>query len=64
VQEEPQNQGYWTYTNPKIQSVLESIGSKNKLTYAGRATSASTATGYGKVHEAELRQFLHEAMKI
>ena len=64
VQEEPQNQGYWTYTNPKIKSVLQSIGSKLEVTYAGRAISASTATGYGKVHEAELRQFLHEAMKI
>lgn len=64
VQEEPQNQGYWTYTHPKIQNILKSLDSKIQVTYAGRIPCASTATGYGKVHEAELRQFLHEAMKI
>ena len=64
VQEEPQNHGYWTYTFPKIQNVLKSLGRTQEVTYAGRAPSASTATGYGKVHEAELRQFIQEAMKI
>lgn len=67
VQEEPQNQGYWTYVYPKIRNVLKHIGRKNEdaeVQYVGRSVSASTATGYGKVHEAELKHFLHEAMKI
>ena len=64
VQEEPQNQGYWFFTYPKIQSILKSLGRTQEVTYAGRVTSASTATGYGKIHEAELRQFLQDAMKV
>ena len=64
VQEEPQNQGYWTYVYPKIRNVLKAANHKETdLTYAGRTTSASTATGYSKLHEAELRHFLNEAMK-
>lgn len=64
VQEEPQNQGYWHYVSPKISSVLKDLRRPSEVTYAGRKISASTASGYSKVHEAELRQFLQEAMKI
>ena len=49
---------------PKLRNVLKTVGVKGDLTYAGRATSASTATGYHKVHEAELKHLLSEAMKI
>jgi 2-oxoglutarate dehydrogenase complex dehydrogenase (E1) component-like enzyme len=35
----------------------------SEVTYVGRAISASTATGYGKFHKAELDSFLAEAMK-
>jgi 2-oxoglutarate dehydrogenase E1 component len=64
VQEEPQNQGYWNYVEPKLRNVLKKLGRQSEIGYAGRAISASTATGYSKVHEAELKHFLHEAMKI
>ena len=30
--------------------------------YAGRAISASTATGYGKLHKEELQKYLDAAM--
>ncbi len=42
---------------------MKSIGRTPEVSYAGRAISASTSTGYGAVHEAELKKFLQEAMK-
>jgi len=64
VQEEPQNQGYWSYTLPKIQSCLKELGRSAEVTYAGRGPSASTATGFSKLHEAELKHFLQEALRV
>lgn len=64
VQEEPQNQGYWSYTLPKIQSCLRELGRSAEVTYAGRGPSASTATGFSKLHEAELKHFLQEALRV
>jgi 2-oxoglutarate dehydrogenase E1 component len=64
VQEEPQNQGYWAYVWPKIRNIVKGLrGSQQEVTYVGRTPSASTATGYSKVHEAELKHFLNEALK-
>ena len=64
VQEEPQNQGCWTYVSPKIRNVIKGLGLKSELTYVGRHTCASTATGFSKVHEVELKHFVQEAMKV
>lgn len=62
-QEEPQNQGAYHYVLPRIHNIMKSLGRAPELSYAGRATAAATSTGYGSVHEAELRKFLQEAMK-
>ncbi|MCV6586847.1 MAG: 2-oxoglutarate dehydrogenase E1 component, partial [Marinibacterium sp.] len=45
-QEEPKNQGAWTFIEPNIEWVLTRIGADHKRPrYVGRATSASPATG-------------------
>ena len=62
-QEEPKNQGAYHYVLPRLQNIMKAINRPSEITYAGRATAASTSTGYGAVHEAELKKFLHEAMK-
>ena len=55
VQEEPKNQGAWTFVEPRFRNLLVKMGHKsNEIDYAGRPISASTATGYGKSHTAEL----------
>ena len=42
-QEEPQNMGGWTFVEPRLHAVLESVGRGNApVRYAGRAASAST----------------------
>lgn len=62
-QEEHKNQGPWSFVEPRFRNTLKHIGMKNtEINYAGRAISASTATGYGKTHKAELAKFLAEAM--
>jgi 2-oxoglutarate dehydrogenase E1 component len=55
VQEEPRNMGAWSYVEPFLEQSLNL-----RPTYIGRAVSASTATGSGKRHTAELQGFLNE----
>lgn len=62
-QEEPQNQGAYSFVYPRLQNILKHLKRPVEVHYAGRAPAASTSTGYTSVHEAELRKFLQEAMK-
>ena len=64
-QEEPKNQGYWTFVEPNIEWVLTRIGAKHtRPVYAGRAASASPATGLASKHKAEQNQLLNEALTV
>jgi len=57
VQEEPMNQGAWTYVSPRIETA---IGNRARPQYVGRNASAAPATGLKQRHEKELRHFLDE----
>jgi 2-oxoglutarate dehydrogenase E1 component len=62
-QEEPRNMGAWTFIEPNLEWVLDHIGAKHKRPrYAGRASSAATATGLMSKHTRELKAFLDEAL--
>ncbi|MEX0309285.1 MAG: 2-oxoglutarate dehydrogenase E1 component [Tateyamaria sp.] len=64
-QEEPKNQGAWSFIEPNIEWVLTRIGAKNtRPTYAGRATSASPATGLASQHKAQQVALVNEALTI
>lgn len=64
IQEEPKNQGAWCYVEPRFRNLLDKMKHKYAdVDYAGRAISASTATGYGKTHAAELQAYLNKALK-
>lgn len=63
-QEEPKNQGAWTFVAPRIEISLGHLGSDRVPRYAGRPASASTATGLMSQHLAELRAFLDEALTL
>jgi len=64
-QEEPKNQGAWTFVEPNIEWVLDHIGAKHRRPrYAGRPSSASTAAGLMSKHTAELHAFLDEALTL
>jgi 2-oxoglutarate dehydrogenase E1 component len=63
AQEEPQNQGYWAHVEPRIERRLREAGLKpRRPVYAGRAASASTATGLAKRHVAEQAALIAEAL--
>jgi 2-oxoglutarate dehydrogenase E1 component len=47
VQEEPANMGGWTFVRERVQ---DSLRPGQKLAYAGRAESASTAVGSLRIH--------------
>jgi 2-oxoglutarate dehydrogenase E1 component len=62
-QEEPKNMGSWTFVQPYVEWVLEQMGRPGERPrYAGRASSASTATGLMRTHQMQLQAFLDEAL--
>ncbi|HEY5048546.1 MAG TPA: 2-oxoglutarate dehydrogenase E1 component [Rhizomicrobium sp.] len=63
-QEEPENQGAWSFVAPRIWSVVGRLGRNKPPRYAGRPASASTAAGIASLHLAELRAFLDEALTL
>jgi 2-oxoglutarate dehydrogenase E1 component len=58
-QEEPKNQGAWTFVAPRLETLT---GGKPR--YVGRPEYASTAAGLMKQHLAELAQFLNDALTL
>ncbi len=64
-QEEPKNQGAWTFVEANIEWVLDHIGADSRRPrYIGRPASASTAAGLMSKHTAELHAFLDEALTL
>ena len=61
-QEEPRNMGAYSFILPYLEWVLEQIGAKGKLAYAGRPASASPATGQMSRHLKQLKTLLDEAL--
>ncbi|CUH83049.1 2-oxoglutarate dehydrogenase E1 component [Thalassovita mediterranea] len=64
-QEEPKNQGAWSFIEPNIEWCLTRIKAKHtRPTYAGRAASASPATGLASQHKAQQAALINEALTI
>ncbi|SOH92628.1 2-oxoglutarate dehydrogenase E1 component [Monaibacterium marinum] len=62
-QEEPKNQGPWTFIEPNIEWVLGRTGSKaQRPRYAGRAAAASPATGLASQHKKEQDALVNDAL--
>ncbi len=62
-QEEPKNMGAWSFIEPNLEWVLEHIGARHRRPrYAGRPSSAATATGLMSKHMHELKTLLEEAL--
>ena len=60
VQEEPANQGAWTFVRPRISPLLRP---EIRFSYIGRDEAASPATGLYLVHQAEERAILEQALE-
>ncbi len=64
-QEEPKNQGGWTFVEPYLEWVLERLGAKHgRARYAGRNAAASPATGLASRHKAEQEALVAEALDL
>jgi 2-oxoglutarate dehydrogenase E1 component len=64
-QEEPKNQGAWTFIEPNVEWVLGRIKAKHQRpVYVGRAASASPATGLASTHKAQQQALVDEALTI
>jgi 2-oxoglutarate dehydrogenase E1 component len=64
-QEEPENNGGWTFVDRRLEAVLTSLDGKAKRpVYIGRKAAASPATGLAKVHAAEQAALVDEALTV
>ncbi|WBU60941.1 2-oxoglutarate dehydrogenase E1 component [Paracoccus albus] len=64
-QEEPKNQGAWTFVEPNLEWVLDKLEHKAaRARYAGRAAAASVATGLASRHKAEQQALVNDALSI
>ena len=64
-QEEPKNQGAWTFVEPNIEWILGRIDAANKRpVYAGRSASASPATGLASQHKQQQEALVMDALGI
>ena len=61
-QEEPKNMGAWAFVDPYLEWVLSQVNGRAKRPlYAGRPSSAATATGLMSKHMAQLKAFMDDA---
>jgi len=64
-QEEPKNQGAWSFVEPNVEWVLTRIGAQTvRPSYAGRPASASPATGLASQHKAEQQALVSAALGL
>ncbi|MFK7941872.1 MAG: thiamine pyrophosphate-dependent enzyme, partial [Paracoccaceae bacterium] len=64
-QEEPKNQGPWSFVEPNIEWVLKRIGARNdRPIFAGRPASASPATGLASRHKEEQEALIGAALAL
>ncbi len=64
-QEEPKNQGAWTFMEPNLEWVLTRMNAKHsRPEYVGRAASASPATGLASQHKAQQNALVDEALTL
>jgi len=64
-QEEPKNQGAWSFIEPNIEWVLTRIkAEKTRPVYAGRPAAASPATGLASQHKAQQAALVNAALGL
>ncbi len=64
-QEEPKNQGAWSFVEPELEVLLTKVRSTpTRARYAGRVASASPATGLASRHKVEQTALVDAALTI
>ena len=64
-QEEPRNQGGWSFVEPILEMILSHTGhSFGRADYAGRQSAASPATGLAKQHIEQQVKLIDQALEV
>jgi 2-oxoglutarate dehydrogenase E1 component len=64
-QEEPKNQGAWSFIEPELEVILTKLrGTPTRMAYAGRRASASPATGLASRHKHEQQTLVAQALGL
>jgi 2-oxoglutarate dehydrogenase E1 component len=64
-QEEPKNQGAWSFLEPDLEQILTKLrGTDTRATFVGRKASASPATGLASRHKYEQAALVNDALTI
>jgi 2-oxoglutarate dehydrogenase E1 component len=64
-QEEPKNMGAWTFVNPRLEEVMETVGMRaGRPVYVGRPEAASPATGLARNHRREQEALVTQALTV
>ena len=64
-QEEPKNQGGWSFVEPNLEWSLNRVNAKCKRAkFVGRAAAASPATGLAIQHKEQQETIINEALTI
>jgi len=64
-QEEPKNQGAWSFINPHIERNLNELGAKHtRPQYIGREAAAAPATGLASTHKKEQIALVDQALTL
>ena len=64
-QEEPKNQGGWSFVEPNLEWSLNRVKAKYKRArFIGRAAAASPATGLATQHKKQQEMIINEALTI
>ena len=62
-QEEPMNNGAWSFVDRRIEAMLRGLGGRaSRPVYVGRHEAASPATGLAKVHTRQQQKLVHDAL--
>ncbi|MEM0977551.1 MAG: 2-oxoglutarate dehydrogenase E1 component [Pseudomonadota bacterium] len=64
-QEEPVNQGYWSFVNPHLEQLLSELGAKSpRPKYVGRPAAAAPATGQASLHKRQQEALVDDALSV
>ena len=63
-QEEPANNGAWTFVDRRIEQVMTDLGRTVRPSYAGREEAASPATGLARVHVQQQAALVADALGL
>ena len=65
AQEEPKNQGAWSFVNPHLERNLIEIGAKHtRPVYAGRKSAPAPATGLASLHKQQQEMLINDALTL